>query len=122
MPVYDYQCDRCGAFTEMRPMAECDLPHDCPVCGAESPRAFLSVPYLASMSSERRLAYATNERSSSSPQTLSGLKAHGGSCGCCSGKSFRPDKRKRGDKTAAKPAGPSAAKSFPSRRPWMISH
>jgi putative FmdB family regulatory protein len=122
MPVYDYQCDRCGPFTEMRPMAECDLPHDCPECGDAAPRAFLSVPYLASMSSERRLAYATNERSASSPQTLSGLKAHGGSCGCCSGKSFRPDKRKSSGKTAAKPAEPSAAKSFPSRRPWMISH
>ena len=25
MPVYDYLCDRCGPFTEMKPMAEADL-------------------------------------------------------------------------------------------------
>ena len=24
MPVYDYLCGRCGAFTAMRPMAECE--------------------------------------------------------------------------------------------------
>ena len=35
MPVYDYLCARCGPFTEMRPMAECDLPHKCPECGEE---------------------------------------------------------------------------------------
>ncbi len=26
MPVYDYQCDDCGPFSEMRPMAECEKP------------------------------------------------------------------------------------------------
>ena len=24
MPVYDYLCDRCGPFTEMKPMAEAE--------------------------------------------------------------------------------------------------
>jgi putative FmdB family regulatory protein len=116
MPVYDYLCDRCGPFTDMRPMAECELPRECPSCGENAPRAFLSVPYLAAMSSERRLAYATNERSASSPLTLSGAKKHPGGCSCCSGRSLRSQKK------AAAPAEHTAAKSFPGKRPWMISH
>src|SRR5271157_6606695 len=63
MPVYDYQCTRCGPFTDMRPMAEADRSHQCPTCGADAPRAYLTAPYLAAMSRERRLAHAANERS-----------------------------------------------------------
>jgi putative FmdB family regulatory protein len=112
MPVYDYLCARCGPFTEMRPMAECDLPHDCPKCRKAAPRAFLTAPYFAAMSAERRSAHATNERSASAPQLLSDVKrTHGAGCGCCSGKSLRATKRSR-----------NGAKSFPKSRPWMISH
>jgi len=119
MPVYDYLCDRCGSFTDTRPMADSALPDKCPGCGKDAPRAFLTAPYFAAMSTERRLAHATNERSASSPQTLSALKgAHGSGCGCgcCSGKSLRYKKGARGG------ASPDGAKSFPARRPWMISH
>ena len=56
MPVYDYLCRRCGPFTDMRPMADCDLPSACPGCGRKAPRAFLTAPYCAAMSAERRLA------------------------------------------------------------------
>ena len=28
MPVYEYLCNECGPFTDMRPMAECDASHD----------------------------------------------------------------------------------------------
>jgi hypothetical protein len=101
----------------MRPMAECELPHACPACGEDAPRAFLTVPYLATMSSERRLAHATNERSASVPRALSDLKkAHGRGCSCCSTKSLSTDKRKGGSSKRAD------AKSFPMRRPWMLSH
>jgi putative FmdB family regulatory protein len=113
MPVYDYLCNRCGPFTDMRPMAECDLPHKCPECGKKAPRAFLTAPYFAAMSADRRLAHATNERSASAPKALS---SHGGSCGCCSAKSMRYNKNRRGSEAGG------SAKSFPSRRPWMISH
>jgi putative FmdB family regulatory protein len=117
MPVYDYLCARCGPFTDTRPMADSALPHECPDCGKEAPRAFLTAPYLAAMTAERRLAHATNERSASSPQALSALKrTHGSGCGCCSGKSLRYEKNTRGDKSR------SNTKGFPARRPWMISH
>jgi putative FmdB family regulatory protein len=112
MPVYDYLCGRCGPFTEMRPMVDCDLPHQCPKCAKLAPRAFLTAPYCAAMPAERRLAYAANERSAAAPRVQSDLKmAHGAGCGCCAGKSLGTAKR----------AG-NGAKVFPGRRPWMISH
>jgi len=116
MPVYDYFCARCGPFTDMRPMADSALPHECPACGEDAPRAFLTAPYLAVMTSERRLAHTTNERSASSPQALSSLqRTHGSGCGCCSGKSLRSEKGADG-------SARNTRKSFPARRPWMISH
>jgi putative FmdB family regulatory protein len=116
MPVYDYLCARCGPFTDMRPMAECDLPHACPECGKDAPRAFLTAPYLAAMSSARRVAHATNERSASEPKTLSASRrTHGSGCRCCSG--MRPSSAAKG---AA--GNGAAAKGFPARRPWMLSH
>ena len=47
MPVYEYLCNDCGPFTDMRPMAECDDPQDCPRCEAESPRVILTAPAFA---------------------------------------------------------------------------
>lgn len=118
MPVYDYLCDACGPFTAMRPMAECDKPNTCPACGARAPRALLTAPHFSTMSSERRRAHATNERSAHAPRSLPEYKAsqeskssHGAGCACCSGKTGRLVKR-----------GKSGAKSFPTSRPWMISH
>jgi putative FmdB family regulatory protein len=111
MPIYDYVCVRCGPFTDMRPMADCDRPNGCPKCGRKAPRAYLTAPYCAAMPAERRLAHATNERSASAPQRLSdmktGAKAHGRSCGCC--KPLHPAKSK-------------SVRGFPDKRPWMISH
>ena len=105
MPVYDYACEACGPFTVLRPMAQFKDPHDCPDCGTACGRAFLTAPNLASMDAGRRKAFATNERSAHAPRKSS---AHGAGCGCCSG-------------TKAT-SNPTAAKSFPNARPWMISH
>ena len=37
MPKYEYDCARCGPFSDFRPLAEYDLPVPCPNCAAESP-------------------------------------------------------------------------------------
>jgi putative FmdB family regulatory protein len=112
MPVYDYLCPDCGPFTEMRPMAECDLPSRCEDCGLDAPRAFLNVPYFACMPAEQRKAQAVNEQSRHAPKTLDQYRAsHGPGCGCC-----RPKPSRRVAKTRG------GAKSFPTSRPWMISH
>jgi putative FmdB family regulatory protein len=113
MPVYEYLCNDCGPFTNMRPMAECDEPDDCPACGTEAPRVILTAPRFSTMSNSKRQAHATNERSANAPKTLSEYKSssHGAGCGCCSGKPSRLMNKTRG-----------GAKSFPTSRPWMISH
>ena len=113
MPVYEYLCNDCGPFTDMRPMAECDAPQDCPRCEVESPRVMLTAPTFFCMPSDKRKAHATNERSSNAPKTSAEYKAtHGPGCGCCSSK-------KPARLTARTKSG---AKSFPTARPWMISH
>ena len=92
MPVYEYLCNDCGPFTDMRPMAECDDPQDCPRCETESPRVILTAPAFFCMPSDKRKAHATNERSANAPKTVGEYKAsHGPGCGCCStGKRSRP--------------------------------
>jgi putative FmdB family regulatory protein len=111
MPVYDYECEACGPFTFMRPMAQCDRPTRCPHCGGKAPRAFLNVPYFA-MPAERRVIHATNEKSAHAPRRLSELGGrHGAGCSCCATKSTRNVQR-----------GKKGAKSFPGTRPWMLSH
>ena len=69
MPVYEYLCNDCGPFTDMRPMAECDDPQDCPRCDAEAPRVILTAPAFFCMPSDKRKAIATNERSAHAPKT-----------------------------------------------------
>lgn len=113
MPVYEYLCNDCGPFTDMRPMSECDDPQDCPRCESESPRVILTAPAFFCMPSDKRKAHATNERSAHAPKTLGEYKAsHGPGCGCCSSK--KPARLVTKTK--------SGAKGFPTARPWMISH
>jgi putative FmdB family regulatory protein len=107
MPVYDYECEVCGVFTALRPMARYREPLDCPNCGREAGRAFLTAPALASMGTQRRTAHAINERAAHEPRS-SGALNHGAGCSCCNSRS------------KAYPEG--TAKSFSKQRPWMISH
>jgi len=110
MPVYEYLCRDHGAFEAMRPMAEYAEPCACPDCGQEAPRVMLTVPRLAAMGAETRRAHETNERASHEPRST---RTHGPGCGCCSGgRSARSSALRR----------PDGSKSFPSKRPWMISH
>jgi putative FmdB family regulatory protein len=112
MPVYEYLCPGCGPFTQMRPMSEYELPSDCPNCAASAPRVILTAPHCSAVSTQTRMAHATNERSADSPRTLSSMSAsHASGCSCCTGQSSRLLKRGKG-----------GTKSFPTSRPWMISH
>ena len=113
MPLYEYLCNGCGPFADTRPMAECDDPQGCPDCGTLSPRALLTAPRLSCLSTTTRAAFGINERSASAPRTLAEYKAsHRPGCGCCS-----PRKKARAV-TKTRTGG----KTFPSARPWMISH
>jgi putative FmdB family regulatory protein len=111
MPVYDYECAECGVFTALRPMAAYAEPCECPQCGSSAARVMLTVPYVSGVSKAVRVAHETNERSADSPMRLS-KTGHGANCSCCSGKKLGSRTRKNAD----------GSKSFPSARPWMISH
>jgi putative FmdB family regulatory protein len=115
MPYYDFDCSACGSFTELRPMARACEPCDCPDCGQPAPRGFFTAPVVLGMDGARRKAHAVNEESRSSPK-LSGKSEkysmkHGAGCSCCSG-----------GKTGKGVFRADGAKTFPSARPWMISH
>lgn len=46
MPIFCYRCVYCGEVTDkLRPMAERDVPPECPHCGAET-EFILSAPNL----------------------------------------------------------------------------
>ena len=110
MPVYEYACAECGPFEAMRRISHCTEPNDCPDCGATSPRVMLTAPNISFVSQSTRISHQTNERSADSPKRTS---THGPGCGCCGGG------KKKNSKTLHRPDG---SKSFPTKRPWMISH
>src|SRR5215831_18507533 len=91
MPTYEYMCKKCGPFTQLRAMAECELPSACPECGARAPRVLLTAPGCLTMSAEGRQAGAKFER------LTDGLhdpgKLHGPGCSCCVGRVSKMAKR-----------------------------
>ncbi|MDF2366837.1 zinc ribbon domain-containing protein [Sneathiella sp.] len=109
MPLYQYCCDDCGPFDDMARVAEYADPKNCPACGIASPR-MIAAPRLAILDSSTRHAHQTNEKSAHEPKKSS----HGPGCGCCGGGS-----KKINSSTLHRPDG---SKSFPTKRPWMISH
>lgn len=115
MPVYEYRCEDCGVFTSLRPMSVYDQPCECPDCDRPAPRVLLTAPRsMSAMPRETRLAHATNEKNMHAPSTIAEYKArHPSGCSCCSGRSL--PKR-------AITRGKNGSKSFPTSRPWMISH
>jgi putative FmdB family regulatory protein len=110
MPLYEYECAAHGTFEAMRPLAEYQLPHACPECGEQSARVVTTVN-LGLVPTTTRKAHQRNEKSAHAPGST--RERHGKGCSCCSG-----DQRKRSN--AVTTAG--GAKTFPSKRPWMISH
>lgn len=117
MPLYDYQCPHCGPFDDLRPVAAASDPAACPHCGALSPR-IIRAPQLLDMDSQLRHAHATNERSRHEPTHSTKAERehrheHGPGCACCSS-------GKVGQSTAL--YGADGSKTFPTKRPWMISH
>lgn len=111
MPIYEYCCDEHGVFEAMGSMSTYDQPSACPACGGDAPRVLLTAPGLGMSDRLSIHAHDVNAQSSDSPKRLS---QHGPGCGCCSGK---------GTKTKSGTLHhPSGAKSFPKKRPWMITH
>jgi putative FmdB family regulatory protein len=105
MPVYEYECQKCGPFTAFRNLAESSLPAPCSSCGALSPKIF-SLINMRSLRPAIRLAHERNERSVHAPHV------------CGSGCSHRHAASKT--KPSDKPVLQSSTKR--NRRPWMLGH
>jgi putative FmdB family regulatory protein len=119
MPTYDYACPACGGFDAFRSLAQRNEPADCPDCGAAAPRVFATAPRLACVSGDTRRAIERNERAAHAPMSSQEHNAyqrmrHPAGCGCCASTSAT--------KRATTVRAPNGAKSFPTKRPWMISH
>ena len=113
MPVYEYLCNDCGPFTDMRPMAECDDPQDCPQCesriAARDPhRAGVLLHAVRQAESARH--QRTQRQRAEDAWRIQGLARSGLRL------LFEQETGAAGDQTK------SGAKGFPTARPWMISH
>ena len=98
MPIYEYQCTRCGVFTRLAKMSESAAPAACPHCDAAAAR-ILSSPRLGLLSATNRVAHERNERSAHEPRRAR-KSAHRCDAGC-----------------NHKPRAPTQA-----QRPWMLGH
>ncbi|MBW7851641.1 MAG: zinc ribbon domain-containing protein [Rhodospirillales bacterium] len=69
MPLYDYECPVCGPFREWRAMSASAEPAPCPTCAREAARS-VSVPMLAMLPRNTRIAHERNERSAHEPRVM----------------------------------------------------
>jgi len=68
MPLYEYECTRCGPFRDWRSMSEFEKPAKCPDCGRAAPRA-IATPTLG-MDAGTRKAHSINEKSAHEPRVV----------------------------------------------------
>ena len=69
MPIYEFTCERCGAFELSRPMAEAADPACCPSCGTIARRVF-TPPGLALLAKPMRRMLDEEDRSAHAPDVV----------------------------------------------------
>jgi putative FmdB family regulatory protein len=107
MPLYDYECRRCGPFREWRSMSDYEKPAKCPDC-RKAARRSMATPVLGTMDGSIRKAHAHNEKSAHEP---------------------RVERRRTGGHDHAHDHGHSRFKKMDgpghyarARSPWMVGH
>ena len=105
MPLYEYECDRHGAFTLTRPMSQSGDDAPCPTCTTPSKRV-ITAPNLFTMSPLKRDAAFRNERSRHEPKV------------CKSGCGHHHAPRSR----AAASTKPGKLHAYTGPRPWVVEH
>ncbi|MDX6752177.1 zinc ribbon domain-containing protein [Geminicoccaceae bacterium 1502E] len=113
MPAYDYDCQTCGAFTELRPMSESASPADCPACGVAAPRVIRPVHIRGQRSATRYALEARNERSANEPKVV----RHVGRKNADLEKHGHQHHRNRLDAHAH-----AHGHAHTPHRPWMVGH
>ena len=69
MPLYAFNCEACGPFDIVRPMAESSFAAACPSCGAVARRVF-TPPGLARLARPARHALELEEKSAHQPDVV----------------------------------------------------
>ncbi|RJQ48845.1 MAG: zinc ribbon domain-containing protein [Gammaproteobacteria bacterium] len=114
MPLYEYQCPKCGTFTAWARMSESSAPALCSECGCKGPR-MISAPRLALMKPATRRAMARNEQSAHEPGMV-----QRSSCGCSGSHACGRNKVSSAGHGGKKSILPVQPKS--NARPWMLGH
>jgi putative FmdB family regulatory protein len=130
MPLYDYNCREHGLFHELATMAQSGDPCLCPKCGTLSARVVVIPPQVLAMVAERRKAFEINEKAQHEPGLLSATgwvkpdkksATVKNNCRCGTSHSLET-RRPKGKLQQQLLYLPDGSKTFPSQRPWMISH
>ena len=108
MPIYEYHCEECGSFAQLRRIDQSSQPAKCPECGTLASKIF-PIIHLRSMRSENRTAWERNERSAHAPHVCSSGCSHGTV-------KLSPS----AEAALEKPRLQSSRKR--NRRPWMLGH
>ncbi|EIP98390.1 putative regulatory protein, FmdB family [Opitutaceae bacterium TAV1] len=117
MPLYNYECTRCGPFVSFRLIDERDAPAACPEC-RRAARRVITAPNLALMPVATRKAHAVNERSRHAPRVSRGHRC-GAGCGCGAGSRKKPAGAIAGKTPEGAPAFKASRRHA---RPWMLGH
>jgi putative FmdB family regulatory protein len=121
MPLYEYECGRCGVFTAMNKISASNQPAECETCG-ELSRRIISVPHYALMGKALRVAHERNEQSAHEPKAL-----RRSSCGCSGKHTCQTNNRNSGGTqglgvVADSQPAPFQKQAKPTARPWMLGH
>ena len=66
MPIYEYECDQHGTFSQLKGISNRNDDTVCPLCGHTSSRV-ISKPSLSIMSASNKTAWERNEKSAHEP-------------------------------------------------------
>jgi putative FmdB family regulatory protein len=84
VPIYAFECSRCGPFDLSRPMAQASDPAACPGCSASARRlytppglALLARPVRGALDREEKSAHEPEVVRSKTGRPLPHLQAHG---------------------------------------------
>lgn len=102
MPMYEYQCDECGPFTEILSLQNYTPRCLCPNCGEQAKRV-ISAPNFPTLPRATRIAHERNERAAHEP------------------KHARKETTKRGHQCTAS-CNHKKGLQKGNNRPWMLGH
>jgi putative FmdB family regulatory protein len=115
MPLYDYECRRCGPFREWRSMSDYAKTVDCPECQRPAARS-VATPALG-MDAGLRKAHAINEKSAHEPRVVrrrrgDPIPQHDAHADLMRARQERTEKKRE----------PGRAATHKSHHPWMVRH